>query len=188
MSESSSPSEPSQRYVSQAEDLARIAWCDGQRPEPNLTVSEWADENRYLSQKAASEPRRWRIERTPYLACRLLQRRSITGLNPAIRSAVLIEGERLGTGWPAMTQPLGAILIILVIWLYAYDRGKGLVPGSEEWGCYCCSGVLSHCDFSLACPYSPRPLWAFLPVIWPGLLNWRAGLFPIEGGDRSYGD
>ncbi|MGB3490757.1 MAG: phage terminase large subunit family protein [Xanthobacteraceae bacterium] len=67
MSESSSPGEPSQRYVSQAEDLACDAWCDGQRPEPSLTVSEWADENRYLSQKAASEPGRWRTERTPYL-------------------------------------------------------------------------------------------------------------------------
>jgi|APCry1669192522_1035417.scaffolds.fasta_scaffold00309_13 phage terminase large subunit GpA-like protein len=62
-----SPSEPSQRYVSQAEAFALEAWCDGQRPEPNLTVSEWADENRYLSQKAASEPGRWQTERTPYL-------------------------------------------------------------------------------------------------------------------------
>jgi phage terminase large subunit GpA-like protein len=67
MSETSSPNEPSQRYEWQAEVLTRIAWCDGQRPEPSLTVSEWADENRYLSQKAASEPGRWRTERTPYL-------------------------------------------------------------------------------------------------------------------------
>lgn len=67
MSESSSPSGHSQLYVSQAEDLARATWCDGQQPEPILTVSEWSDENRYLSQKAASEPGRWRTDRTPYL-------------------------------------------------------------------------------------------------------------------------
>jgi phage terminase large subunit GpA-like protein len=67
MSETSSASEHSQRYVSQAEELAREVWCDGQRPEPSLTVSQWADENRFLSQKAASEPGRWRTDRTPYL-------------------------------------------------------------------------------------------------------------------------
>jgi phage terminase large subunit GpA-like protein len=67
MSDSSSQSGPSQLYVSQAEDLARATWCDGQQPEPILTVSEWSDENRYLSQKAASEPGRWRTDRTPYL-------------------------------------------------------------------------------------------------------------------------
>lgn len=28
----------------------------------------------------------------------------------------------------ALIQPLGAILIMLAIWLYACDRGNGLVP------------------------------------------------------------
>lgn len=28
----------------------------------------------------------------------------------------------------ALTQPLGAILTILAIWLYACDRGNGLLP------------------------------------------------------------
>lgn len=67
MSETISLNEASQRYVSQANDLAREAWCEGQRPEASFTVSQWADENRYLSQKAASEPGRWRTDRTPYL-------------------------------------------------------------------------------------------------------------------------
>ena len=67
MSEIISLNEASQRYVSQANDLAREAWCEGQRPEASFTVSQWADENRYLSQKAASEPGLWRTDRTPYL-------------------------------------------------------------------------------------------------------------------------
>lgn len=36
-------------------------------PEPELTVSSWADANRQLSTKASSEPGRWQTARTPYL-------------------------------------------------------------------------------------------------------------------------
>ncbi len=37
------------------------------RPDPVLTVSEWADANRFLSPTASGEPGLWRTERTPYL-------------------------------------------------------------------------------------------------------------------------
>ncbi len=37
------------------------------RPDPILRVSQWADEHRRLSGKAASEPGPWRTDRTPYL-------------------------------------------------------------------------------------------------------------------------
>jgi phage terminase large subunit GpA-like protein len=43
------------------------AWRDGLTPDPLLTVSEWADRYRVLSQRASSEPGRWRTARTPYL-------------------------------------------------------------------------------------------------------------------------
>jgi phage terminase large subunit GpA-like protein len=49
-----------------AEAIGR-AWRDGLKPDPLLTVSEWADSYRVLSQRASSEPGRWRTERTPYL-------------------------------------------------------------------------------------------------------------------------
>jgi hypothetical protein len=49
-----------------AEAIER-AWRDGLTPDPLLTVSEWADRYRVLSQRASSEPGRWRTERTPYL-------------------------------------------------------------------------------------------------------------------------
>jgi phage terminase large subunit GpA-like protein len=48
-------------------DAIERAWCDGLKPDPLLTVSEWADRYRVLSQRASSEPGRWRTERTPYL-------------------------------------------------------------------------------------------------------------------------
>ena len=43
------------------------AMAEGFKPDPLLTVAQWADENRYLSSVASSEPGRWHTERTPYL-------------------------------------------------------------------------------------------------------------------------
>ena len=43
------------------------AMAEGFKPDPLLTVTQWADENRYLSTVASSEPGRWHTERTPYL-------------------------------------------------------------------------------------------------------------------------
>ena len=36
------------------------------RPPPDETVSEWADNHRYLSGDSAAEPGRWRTDRAPY--------------------------------------------------------------------------------------------------------------------------
>jgi len=49
-----------------AEDILR-AWRRGMRPDPDLTVSEWADAHRWLSSRASAEPGRYRTTRTPYL-------------------------------------------------------------------------------------------------------------------------
>lgn len=43
------------------------AAASGARPDPQITVSEWADENRYLTSRSASEAGLWRTSRTPYL-------------------------------------------------------------------------------------------------------------------------
>mgnify|MGYP006425790175 CR=1 FL=1 len=45
----------------------RGAWCDGIRPDPDLTVSSWADRHRMLSQRASAEPGLYRTDRTPYM-------------------------------------------------------------------------------------------------------------------------
>lgn len=42
-------------------------FSDAIKPDPVLTVSEWADRHRILSKKAASEAGPWRTDRTPYL-------------------------------------------------------------------------------------------------------------------------
>lgn len=36
-------------------------------PPPKLTISEWADQHRFLSPESSAEPGRWRTRRTPYL-------------------------------------------------------------------------------------------------------------------------
>ncbi|OHC75228.1 MAG: phage tail protein [Rhodospirillales bacterium RIFCSPLOWO2_12_FULL_58_28] len=48
------------------EDILRN-WAQGIKPDPLLTVSEWADRHRVLSSRAAAEPGRYRTMRTPYM-------------------------------------------------------------------------------------------------------------------------
>ena len=43
------------------------AWGSGLRPDPDLTVSQWADRHRMLSGRASAEPGRYRTVRTPYM-------------------------------------------------------------------------------------------------------------------------
>ena len=68
------------------------AWRDGLTPDPLLTVSEWADRYRVLSQRASSEPGRWRTERTPYL------REIMDCLSPAspVQRVALMKGAQIG--------------------------------------------------------------------------------------------
>jgi phage terminase large subunit GpA-like protein len=41
--------------------------ASGWRPDPKKTITEWADEHRYLSSVSSSEPGKWETSRTPYL-------------------------------------------------------------------------------------------------------------------------
>lgn len=61
-------------------------------PDPILTVSEWADEHRMLSRKAASEPGKWRTKRTPYLE-RIMDVLSVT--HPS-KKVVFMKGSQVG--------------------------------------------------------------------------------------------
>ena len=60
--------------------------------DPDLTVSEWADEHRMLSQKASAEPGRWRTQRTPYL------REIMDDLSPGspVMSVAFMAGAQVG--------------------------------------------------------------------------------------------
>ena len=44
-----------------------ISFNNGIKPDSIISVSEWADANRILSQTASSEPGKFRTSRTPYL-------------------------------------------------------------------------------------------------------------------------
>jgi len=73
MSALTSPNSP--RSGQSSDDLADFdggeelwqCWRDGLRPDPLLTVSQWADVHRYLSPRASAEPGRYRTDRTPYM-------------------------------------------------------------------------------------------------------------------------
>src|SRR6056297_126030 len=43
------------------------AWSRGLRPDPDLTVSSWADRHRKMASRASAEPGQYRTARTPYM-------------------------------------------------------------------------------------------------------------------------
>jgi phage terminase large subunit GpA-like protein len=68
------------------------AFAAGLKPDPQLTISEWADRYRRLSGKSASEPGPYRTERTPYL------KEIMDALSPAapVERVVVMKGAQLG--------------------------------------------------------------------------------------------
>jgi phage terminase large subunit GpA-like protein len=75
-----------------AEEIYAQAAAAGACPDPLLTVSEWADSYRTLSQRASAEPGPWRTERTPYL------REIMDCLSPSspVETVVLMKGAQVG--------------------------------------------------------------------------------------------
>jgi len=78
--------------MSSALDLYLEAWRDGAARDLPQTVSDWAAENRVLSEIASSEPGRWRNDRTPYL---VLIMDCLSPAHPA-RRVVVQAGAQLG--------------------------------------------------------------------------------------------
>ena len=74
-------------------------------PEPDLTVSEWADQNRLLDQASSSEPGRWRTDRTPYL------REIMDSLSASDESDVVVfqKGAQIGASEGGINFVLYAI-------------------------------------------------------------------------------
>lgn len=70
----------------------REAFLAGLTPDPDHTVSSWADEHRMLSQKASAEPGRWRTERTPYLREIL----DCLGSSSPVQRVVFMAGAQVG--------------------------------------------------------------------------------------------
>lgn len=77
--------------LARAEAVERSFW-EGLRPDPLLTVSQWADQRRWLSPKASAEHGQWKTTRTPYL------RRPMDDLSATtrVREVTLVFGSQMG--------------------------------------------------------------------------------------------
>ena len=75
-----------------ASEIVGAAARAGARPDPLLTISQWADQYRMLSQRASSEPGRWRTDRTPYL------REIMDCLSPTspMERVIFMKGAQIG--------------------------------------------------------------------------------------------
>lgn len=65
---------------------------EGLKPDPILTVSQWADKHRILSTKTSAEPGQWRTSRTPFLR-EIMDNLSVTSLYTEI---TLMKGTQIG--------------------------------------------------------------------------------------------
>jgi phage terminase large subunit GpA-like protein len=70
----------------------QILAADVLTPPPDLTVSEWADENRRLSSESAAEKGEWRTDRAPYQRAVM----DAMGANSAYESVVLMWAAQSG--------------------------------------------------------------------------------------------
>lgn len=75
-----------------AAQVYREAFNRGLRPDPILSVSEWANRHYYLPAEAASEAGKYRVSRTPYL------REILDCLSPSspVRRVVVQKGSQVG--------------------------------------------------------------------------------------------
>lgn len=67
-------------------------FIDGMRPEPRLSVSEWADRYRMLDSKAAAEPGPYRTDRTPYV--REIQ--DMLSVSSPVQKVIVMKGAQIG--------------------------------------------------------------------------------------------
>lgn len=68
------------------------SWREGLKPDPFLTVSQWADRHRMLAARASAEPGRYRTARTPYM------REIMDALSPGsgIERVVFMKAAQVG--------------------------------------------------------------------------------------------
>jgi hypothetical protein len=104
-----------------AEEIYSAAATAGARPDPLLTISQWADKYRTLSQRASAEPGPWRTDRTPYL------REIMDCLSPAspIERTVFMKGAQIGgtecgNNW--IGYPANTLVISEPVWLKLVDH------------------------------------------------------------------
>ena len=104
--------------VSSLKQTFAMCWraaSEGLRPDPRITVSEWADKHRMLARKSSAEPGPWRTDRTPYL------REIMDCLSPrhparriVFRKGSQIGGTECGNNWLGhiMATSPGPIMLV----------------------------------------------------------------------------
>ncbi|MGK2934351.1 MAG: phage terminase large subunit family protein [Gemmatimonadaceae bacterium] len=71
-------------------------------PPPRLTVSQWADQFRYLSQEASASPGRWTTDMVPYL------REPMDAISdPELEDLVVMKAAQLGATEALVNNPIG---------------------------------------------------------------------------------
>ena len=80
-----------ENLAQEARAFVDAVWRRGLEPEPQLTVSEWADRHRLLPQ-ASAEPGPWRTARVPYLRAVM----DALSVSSAIERVVFMAGAQLG--------------------------------------------------------------------------------------------
>lgn len=94
---------PTSRPAPEFDELVEVA-LRGLKPEPALTVSQWADAHRMLPDTSA-EPGRWRTRRTPYLR----EIMDVLSANHPAERVVLMKGAQTG-GSEAGNNWLGYVI------------------------------------------------------------------------------
>jgi phage terminase large subunit GpA-like protein len=112
------------------------SWAIGYAPDPLLTIDEWADQYRVLSQKGSSEPGQWRTDRTPYL------REIMQDLSPSspVERVVFMAGAQVGKSETGnnfigyiIDQAPGPIMMVQPTVQMVQDYSKQLIaPMIEE--------------------------------------------------------
>jgi phage terminase large subunit GpA-like protein len=90
-------------------------WGAGLTPDPDLTVSQWADKHRMLSGRASAEPGRYRTARTPYMR-EIMDRLSLGDVMQRIvfMKAAQVGATEAGNNWIgfAIHQAPGPMLAV----------------------------------------------------------------------------
>lgn len=85
--------------------MASQAWAAGLRRPPRISVSEWADQHRVLTESETSEPGSWRTDRVPFM------REIMDNLSPwsDVERVVLIKATQVA-GTEALINWIGAVI------------------------------------------------------------------------------
>ncbi|BBK30296.1 phage terminase large subunit GpA-like protein [Stella humosa] len=91
--------------LASAKSTVHVAWSRGLRPDPIVTVAEWAEQHRRIPEETSPIPGRWRNATTPYLVEPM---RLASPSHPA-RRVTLIKSAQIG-GSELITNFLGTVI------------------------------------------------------------------------------